>query len=82
MVSYPSRFIKLAVFFEPNAEGSLRPNPPTPNVGAVGVVLTRAVVDGAAQFLFRGFVLGVNEHFSFRPTFQEHLFSFKTNVHN
>ena len=41
MVSYPSRLIKLAVFFEPNAEESLRP----PNVGVVGVVVTRDVVD-------------------------------------
>ena len=58
MVSYPSRFIKLAVFFEPNDEGSFR----LPNVGVVGVIVTRDVVDGAAQFLFGGFVLGVNEH--------------------
>ena len=48
VVSYPSRFIKLAVFFEPNAEGSLR----LPDVGVVCVVVTRDVVDGAAQFLW------------------------------
>ena len=56
MVFYPSRFIKLTLFFEPNAEGSLR----LPNVGVVGVIVTRYVVDGAAQFLFGGFVLRVN----------------------
>ena len=35
-----------------------------PNVGVVGVVVTRDVVDGAAQFFFGGFVLGVNEHWA------------------
>ena len=60
VVSYPSRFIKFAVLFEPNAEGSHR----LPNVGVVGVVVTRDVVDGAAQFLFGGFVLGVNKQMS------------------
>ena len=54
VVSNPSRFIKLAVFFEPNAEGSLR----LPNVGVVGVVVTRDVVDGAAQFFFGVLSLG------------------------
>ena len=47
VVSYPSRFIKLTMFLESNAEGSLR----LPNVGVVGVVVTRDVVDGASQFL-------------------------------
>ena len=51
VVLYPSRCIKLAVFFEPNAEGSLR----HPNVGVVGVVVTRDMVDSAAQFPFGGF---------------------------
>ena len=48
VVSYPSRSIKFTVFFEPSAEGSLR----LPNVGVMGVVVTRNVVDGAAQILF------------------------------
>ena len=50
VISCPSRFINLTVFFEPNAEGSLH----LLNVGGVGVVVTCDVVDG--------FVLGVNEH--------------------
>ena len=54
VVSYPSGFIKLTMFLEPSAEGSLR----LPNVGVVGVVVTRDVVDGAAQVLLGGFVLG------------------------
>ena len=58
VVSYPSRFIQLTMFLESNAEGSLR----LPNVGVEGVVVTRDVVDGAAQFLLGGFVLGVYEH--------------------
>ena len=58
VVSYPSRFIKLTMFLESNAEGSLR----LPSVGVEGVVVTRDVVDGAAQFLLGGFVLGVYEH--------------------
>ena len=52
VISYPSRFIKLTMFLESNAEGSLR----LPNVGVEGVVVTRDVVDGAAQFLLGGFV--------------------------
>ena len=48
VVFYSSRFIKLTMFLEPSAEGSLR----LPNVG----------VGGVAQFLLGGFVLGVYEH--------------------
>ena len=44
LVSYPGRFIKLTMFLEPDA---LR----LPNVGVVGAVIIRDVVDGAAQFL-------------------------------
>ena len=58
VVSYPSRFVQLTMFLESNAEGSLR----LPNVGVEGVVVTRDVVDGAAQFLLGCFVLGVYEH--------------------
>ena len=53
VVSYPSRFIQFTVLLEPNAEGSLR----LPNVGVVGVVVTRSVVNGGAQFPFEGSVL-------------------------
>ena len=60
VVSYPSRFVQLTMFLESNAEGSLR----LPNVGVEGVVVTRDVVDGAAQFLLGGFVLGVYEHWA------------------
>ena len=49
------------MFLESNAEGSLR-LPNVPDVGVVGVVVTRDVVDGAAQFLLWGFVLGMYEH--------------------
>ena len=58
VVSYPSRFIKLTMLLESNAEGSLR----LPNVDVEGVVVTRDVVDGAAQFLLGSFVPGVYEH--------------------
>ena len=59
VVSYPSRFVQLTMFLESNAEGSLR----LPNVGVSSShVVTRDVVDGAAQFLVGGFVLGVYEH--------------------
>ena len=44
VISYPSRLIKLTMFHEPNADGSLR----LPNVGVVGVAVKRDVVDGAA----------------------------------
>ena len=50
VVSYPSRFVQLTMFLESNAEGSFR----LPNVGVEGVVVTRDVVDGAAQFLLGG----------------------------
>ena len=50
----------IAYKLESNAEGSLR----LPNVGVEGVVVTRDVVDGAAQFLLGGFVLGVYEHWA------------------
>ena len=53
VVSYPSRSIQFTIFLEPNAEGFLR----LPNVGVLGVVVTRDVVYGAAQFLLGGFVL-------------------------
>ena len=71
VVSYPSQSIQLTMFLEPrilqhilvsllepNTEGCLR----LPNIGVVGVVVTRDVVDGAAQFIFVGFVLMVYEH--------------------
>ena len=58
VVSYPSRLIQLTMFLESNAEGFLC----LLNVGVEGVVVTRDVVDGAAQFLLGGFVLGVYEH--------------------
>ena len=55
VVSYPSRSIQFTMLLESNAEGShCLPN--------VGVVVTRDVVDGAAQFLLGGFVLRVYEH--------------------
>ena len=58
VVSYPSQSIQFTMFLEPYAEGSLR----LPNVGVVGVVDTRDVVHGAAQYLLGGFVLKVYEH--------------------
>ena len=42
------------MFLETNADGSLR----LPNVGVVGVIVTRYVMDGAAQFLLGGLSLG------------------------
>ena len=38
------------MFLETNAEGSLR----LPDVGVVGVIVTRDVIEGAAQFLLGG----------------------------
>ena len=69
VVSYPSRFIKFTVFFEQNVEGCLR-LPTLPRMVGDSISLRMSVssplcvvlVDGAAQFLFWGFVLGMNEH--------------------
>ena len=58
VVSYPSLSVQL--FLKPDAEGFLRLH----NVGVVGVVATRDVVEGAAQFLLQGFFRGVYEHWA------------------